>query len=321
MDKKTVMVAGASGMVGSSFVRRLSPMPNVSLLMPTRKEVDLTRQSEVEDFFSNNDVDEIILAAARVGGIVSNWNQPADYIYENLMIQTNVIEAAKRAGIKKLLFIGSSCIYPKLAEQPIREESFLSGHLEITNMAYAVAKISGMIMTSCYQKQYSSTEGLDFRSVMPTNLYGPNDNYDEFSGHVIPSLIRRAHFAKLNKDDHLLVFGSGSPKREFLHVDDMTRACLQVMELTRDEYDNIASEETNFLNIGGGHEVSIKDLASQIVSVVGFEGDIVFDTNQPDGTPRKLLDNRRMEKLGWKAQMNFHDGLKGSYEDFVRRFG
>jgi len=300
---KRIFVAGHRGMAGSAIVRRLAN-EGCEVLTVDRKSVDLTSQSDIEDWLKQSRPDGVFLAAGRVGGIRANSTFPADFIYENTAIALNVIRGAFEAGVKKLLFLGSSCIYPRLAPQPMREDMLLTGPLEPTNEPYAVAKIVGIKMCECYRRQH----GADFVSVMPTNLYGPGDNYHPQDSHVPAALIRRFHEAKLNGAAEVVVWGTGAPRREFLAVDDLADACVFVMKHYSDQ---------DFLNIGTGEDVPIGEFARVISDVVGFEGRIVFDTSKPDGAPQKLLDVSRLAALGWRAQIPLREGLKAAYADFL----
>jgi len=303
MEKhEKIFVAGHRGLVGSAIVRKMQAEGYNNLLLRTSSELDLRVQADVQKFFETERPDYVVLAAAKVGGIVANNTYRADFIYENLMIESNVIHHSYLSNVKKLLFLGSSCIYPRLAPQPLKEESLLSGFLEETNEPYAVAKIAGIKLCESYRLQY----GCDFISAMPTNLYGANDNYDLKNSHVIPALIRKMHEAKISGSKSVEVWGTGTPLREFLHVDDLVEACLFLMN----NYSGLS-----FVNIGVGHDLSIKDLALLIKDVVGFEGDIVFDTSKPDGTPRKLMDVSKMTGMGWKAKIDLRTGLKLVYEN------
>jgi len=302
-------IAGHRGMVGSALVRALESRGDQELLLRSRKQLDLSRQSEVEAFFADEKIDQVYLAAALVGGIKANNERPADFIRENLQVQTNVIDAAWRAGVSRLLFLGSSCIYPRLAEQPMREDALMTGTLEPTNEAYAVAKIAGIKMCESYRRQH----GCDFRSVMPTNLYGPHDNFDLDSSHVLPALLRKFHQAMLRNDPAVPVWGSGRPRREFLHVDDMAAASIHVLELEPEIYWSVASERCSHINVGSGSDISIAELAALIGSVTGFGGDIEFDASMPDGTPRKLLDVSRLRTLGWQAEIGLEQGVRQTY--------
>lgn len=308
MDKDSkIYVAGHRGLVGSAIKRRLESDGYNNLIVRTHMELDLTNQQSVNDLFETEKPDHVFLAAAKVGGIMANSTYPANFIYENLMIEVNVIHAAYTYGVKKLLFLGSSCIYPKLAPQPLKEEYLLTGELECTNEAYAIAKIAGIRMCKHYNEQY----GANFMSVMPTNLYGPNDNFDLATSHVLPALIRKFHEAKVNREPEVTIWGTGSPRREFLHVDDMADACVHLMQ----NFD--AADVGEFVNIGVGEDISIRELAELISDVVGFEGEIRYDTSKPDGTPQKLLDVSRMAGLGWKAKVELREGIEGVYGWYV----
>lgn len=298
-----IYVAGHNGLVGSAIVRKLNQKGYKRIIVKSSTELDLRNQQAVEDFFKIHQPEYVFLAAAKVGGINANNTYPAEFIYDNLMIQTNVIDAAYRHKVKKLLFLGSSCIYPKHAQQPIKEEYLLTGELEPTNDAYAIAKIAGIKMCQAYHKQY----GANFISVMPTNLYGPNDNFDLETAHVLPALIRKFHEAKINNREEVVVWGTGEVKREFLHVDDLADAVVFLMN----NYDN-----SEIINIGVGEDISIIELAELIKKVIGFEGNIVFDKSKPDGTPRKLLDVSKLDGLGWKARIGLEIGIKRTYEWF-----
>jgi GDP-L-fucose synthase len=301
-----IYVAGHRGMVGSAIVRRLEADGYSNIVTRTHAELDLTDQSAVTAFFQHEKPDCVFLAAARVGGIHANNTHRAEFIYENLMMEANVIHAAWKAGVQRLLFFGSSCIYPRDCPQPIKEEYLLTGPLEQTNEPYAIAKIAGIKLCENYNRQY----GTQYASVMPTNLYGPNDNYDLNNSHVLPALIRKAHEAKVRGDKKLMVWGSGKPMREFLHADDMADACVFLTE--RGISDGI-------FNVGTGTDVTIRGLAETVMQVVGFEGEIEFDTSKPDGTPRKLLDVSRMTSLGWRARIALVDGIKNAYSDFLTK--
>jgi len=297
-------------MVGSALLRRLAADESLELLTRKHGDLDLTRQSEVEGFFVDEAIDQVILAAAKVGGILANPSYPAEFICENLQIQTNVIHAAHLAGVKRLLFLGSSCIYPRLAAQPIREDALLAGPLEPTNEPYAIAKIAGIRMCESYRRQY----GRDFRSVMPTNLYGPNDNFNLETSHVLPALLRKFHDAAKSGDDQVVVWGSGSPRREFLHVDDMADACALIMRMDTDDFWNAVPARNSQVNIGCGQDISIAELAALLAEVTGFGGDIVFDSSKPDGTPRKLLDVSRIRSMGWAPAISLPEGIARTYQ-------
>ncbi|APC91348.1 MULTISPECIES: GDP-L-fucose synthase [Francisella] len=311
---KKIFVAGHNGMVGSAIVRQLQNNNNIKVVVKGRKELDLLSQKQVYDFFQREKIDEIYLAAAKVGGIHANNQYPADFIYENLMIEANVIHSAHMANIQKLLFLGSSCIYPKLAKQPISEDALLTGTLEPTNEPYAVAKIAGIKLCESYNRQYAR----DYRSVMPTNLYGINDNFNLQNAHVVPALIRKFHDAKQNSHKQVQVWGSGKPMREFLYVDDMASACIYVMSIDRDFYAKFTDPMCSHINIGTGIDCSIKELAELISKVVGFNGDIIFDKTKPDGTPRKLLDVSKINKLGWQASISLEQGLRNTYNWYLQ---
>ncbi len=302
-----IYVAGHNGMVGSAIVRCLKAKGYTNILTKSRSELNLTRQADVENFFKYEKPSVVVLAAAKVGGIYANNTYPADFIYENLAIEMNVIKAAYDNGVKKLLFLGSSCIYPRLAPQPMSEDVLLTGELEKTNEAYALAKISGLKMCEFFNRQY----GTDYISCMPTNLYGKNDNYHKENSHVLPALIRRFHEAKLNGDSKVTVWGTGKVLREFLYVDDLADACVYLLN-------NYSGNET--VNIGTGKEVSILELAEIIKRVVGFEGELVFDTSKPDGTPRKLLDVSKLSSLGWTYKTELEDGIRKTYKDFLSNY-
>ena len=308
-----VFVAGHNGMVGSAIVRALQAS-GVQPLCRARSELDLTRQSQVEEFFAAEKLDQVYLAAAKVGGIKANNDYPADFIAENLLIQNNVITAAFRAGVGRLLFLGSSCIYPKIADQPMREDALLTGPLEPTNEPYAIAKIAGIKLCESYRRQYGS----DFRSLMPTNLYGPNDNFDPDTSHVLPALLRRFHEAAARGDSTVTVWGSGRPRREFLHVDDLARACLHFMSLPTEPYWSAVGERCSHINIGTGKDISIAELAQLIADVTGFNETIEYDESKPDGTPRKLLDISRATSMGWKATIGLREGIEQVYEWMLR---
>lgn len=302
-----IYIAGHRGMVGSAIARKLRSTGYKNLIFRSRNELDLTKQQEVDDFFKAERPEYVFLAAAKVGGILANSTYPAEFIYENLMIEANIIHAAYKYGAKKLLFLGSSCIYPKLAPQPLKEEYLLTGELEMTNEAYAVAKIAGIRMCKHYNQQYET----NFVSVMPTNLYGQNDNYDLKTSHVMPALIRKFHEAKINNASEVVVWGTGTPRREFLHVDDMADACVYLME----NFD--ASDIGEFVNIGVGQDNTIRELTDIIKDVVGYKGNIVYDTSKPDGTPQKLLDVSRLNNLGWKAKISLREGIQKVYKEYI----
>ena len=317
-----IYVAGHRGMVGSAIVRTLqsSPFqtdaPVVNVITRTHAELDLCNQAAVQAFFAAEKPTQVYLAAAKVGGIHANNTYPADFIYQNLMMQANVIEAAYQNGVQKLLFLGSSCIYPRLAPQPMREDALLTGPLEPTNEPYAIAKIAGIKLCESYNRQYGASHGVDYRSVMPTNLYGPGDNYHPKNSHVIPALIRRFHEAKVNSAPTVTIWGSGNPKREFLYVDDMAAASVFVMNLPKTVYDQHTSPMQSQINVGFGSDITIAQLAQAVGAAVGYKGHIDFDATQPDGAPRKLMDSSRLNALGWQAQIDLTQGLALAYQDF-----
>jgi GDP-L-fucose synthase len=309
-------VAGHNGMVGSALVRCLRARGDKPIVTRTRDELDLTCQAAVETFFADEKIDTVYLAAARVGGIKANSESPADFIRENLQIQTNIIDAAHRAGVSRLLFLGSSCIYPRLADQPMPETALMTGPLEPTNEAYAVAKIAGIKMCEAYRRQFGS----DFRSAMPTNLYGPGDNFDLDTSHVLPALLRKFYEAARNGDQTVTVWGSGKPRREFLHVDDMAAACCHLIGLSEERYWSAVSEHCSHVNVGCGADISIAGLADLISTATGFEGRIEYDSSMPDGTPRKLLDVGRLESLGWAATVSLEEGIRQTLEWFKKHW-
>jgi nucleoside-diphosphate-sugar epimerase len=312
-----IYIAGHRGMVGSGIVRqleaRIAAGEELEILTRTHAELDLTEQSAVRDFMQLEKPELVIVAAAKVGGIHANNTYPAQFIYENLMIQNNLIHSAFTVGVEKLLFLGSSCIYPRLAEQPMREDALLTGTLEATNEPYAIAKIAGIKMCESYNRQY----GVDYRSVMPTNLYGPGDNFHPENSHVVPALIRRFHEAKNSGAAEVAIWGSGKPFREFLHVDDMAAASLFVLDLDIQTYSDNTQPMLSHINVGSSEEVSIGDLAILIGEVVGYQGNVTFDASKPDGAPRKLMDSSRLEKMGWKAGIGLRDGLVDAYKWFL----
>ncbi|MDC0319208.1 GDP-L-fucose synthase [Verrucomicrobia bacterium] len=310
-----IFVAGHKGMVGSAIIRALEKKGFRTIVTRSREALDLCCQTSVCQFFADERPDQVYLAAARVGGIHANNTYPADFLYENLMIEANVIDASFRNGVKKLLFLGSSCIYPKLTQQPFREQDLMTGPLEPTNEPYAVAKIAGIKLCESFTRQY----GVDYRSVMPTNLYGPNDNYHPTNSHVIPALIRRFHECKISESSYITVWGTGTPRREFLHVDDMADACLHVMNLERSAYEKITKPMLSHINIGCGEDISISDLAQLIAKIVSFKGEIRYDESMPDGTPQKLMDSSKLNQSGWKAKIQLGKGLYGAYKDFITR--
>lgn len=310
---KTVFVAGHNGMVGSAIVRRLRALGYQNILTRSREDLDLLNQPAVADFFAEQKIDQVYLAAAKVGGIQANNEYPADFIYDNLVIETNIIGSAHRTGVQKLLFLGSSCIYPKLASQPMREDALLTGTLEPTNEPYAIAKIAGIKLCESFNRQH----GRDYRSVMPTNLYGPNDNFHPENSHVIPALIRRFHEAAQSDASEVVVWGSGKPMREFLHVDDMAAASVHVMELDADLYQAHTEPMLSHINVGTGVDCTIRELAETVARVTGFQGHLVWDDSKPDGTPRKLMDVSRLKALGWESSIGLEDGLRDAYQWFL----
>jgi len=319
MEKQSkIFVAGHNGLVGSALVRALSAAGYSNLLVRTRKELDLLDHNAVSDFFQKERPDYVFLAAAKVGGILANSQYPAEFIYDNLVLQTNVIHNSYLVGVKRLLFLGSSCIYPKFAPQPMDEDCLLKGELEPTNEPYAISKIAGMKMCEAYNRQY----GTCFLSVMPTNLYGPNDNFDLETSHVLPALLRRFYEAKAKKMSAVTLWGTGSPRREFLHVDDMASACIHVMSLPDEvvESEFLSDEKPSFVNIGCGSDVTIGELAERIKGVVAFDGEIEFDTSKPDGTPQKLLNIMKLTSLGWRPEIALDEGLKSTYSWFLDHY-
>ena len=317
VDKSTkIFVAGHKGMVGSAIVKSLKKLGYRNLILQTRNQLDLTDQAQVQNFFKKKKIDHIYLAAAKVGGIYANNTYPADFIYQNTQIQLNVIHNAFKNGIKKLLFLGSSCIYPKNSKQPIREEDLLTGKLEPTNEPYAISKISGIKLCESYNRQYGNSHGIDYRSIMPTNLYGPGDSYHSENSHVIPALIKRFHFAKINNLNQVLIWGTGKPKREFLYVDDMARASIKLMNLDKKIYNKLTQPMCSHLNVGSGKDLSIKELAKIIKKVVNFKGKINFDTSKPDGIHRKFLNSKKINNLGFKPKISLAQGLANTYKDY-----
>jgi len=314
--KQRIYIAGHRGMVGSAIYRELESRAEYDLITASHSELDLMDQQAVKRFFDEQQPDQVYLAAAKVGGIHANNTYPAEFIYENLMVECNVIHQAFLHGVKKLLFLGSSCIYPKMAPQPISEEALLTGFLEPTNEPYAIAKIAGIKLCESYNRQYGQTHGVDYRSVMPTNLYGPGDNYHPENSHVIPALIRRFHEAKIQQMPAVTIWGSGKPCREFLYVEDMAKAAIFVMELGQSTLDHHTSPMMSHINVGYGEDLTILELAQTIAGVIGYAGEICFDATKPDGTPRKLLDSGRLHHMGWRAQVSIKDGLKKTYEAF-----
>ena len=315
-----IYIAGHRGMVGSAIVRNLQTKGFTNIVTRTHAELDLTNQAKVAVFFEQEKPDQVYLAAARVGGIHANNTYPAEFIYDNLMVQNNVIHQAFVYGVKKLLFLGSSCIYPKLAPQPMSEDALLTGKLEATNEPYAIAKIAGIKMCESYNRQYGQSHGIDYRSVMPTNLYGPGDNYHPENSHVIPALIRRFHEAKVNQLPEVVIWGTGTPRREFLYVDDMAAASVFVMELDKKTYDQHTEPMQSHINVGFGSDMTIEELAQAIKEVVGYAGKIRFDASKLDGSLRKWINSSKLKKLGWQPKVDFVSGIRFAYRDFKSRF-
>ena len=317
MSKLKIFVAGHKGMVGSAIIRQLKNQ-DIEIITKDRAELDLLNQKDVQNFFKNKKIDQVYLAAAKVGGIHANNTYPVDFIYQNLMIQNNVIHSAFLSEVKKLLFLGSSCIYPKNATQPIKEEELLNGKLEPTNEPYAIAKIGGIKMCESYNRQYGLSHGIDYRSIMPTNLYGPGDSYHPENSHVIPGLICRFHEAKINNLERVTVWGTGTPRREFLYVDDMARASIHLMNVDKKTYDEHTLLMCSHINVGSGKDLTIKELAETIKEVIGFKGKIIFDQSKPDGVYRKFLDSSRINNLGFKNLTSLKDGLIKSYQEYTK---
>ena len=317
MKNPRIYIAGHNGMVGSALVRLLQTQ-NAEFITKDRKELNLLNHQDVQNFFKNEKIDQVYLAAAKVGGIYANNTYPADFIYEKLMIQSNVIHNAFLSGVKKLLFLGSSCIYPKNANQPMKEEELLSGKLEATNEPYAIAKIAGIKMCESYNRQYSKSHNIDYRCIMPTNLYGPGDNYHFENSHVIPGMIYRFHEAKINKSSSVILWGTGTPKREFLYVDDMARASIHLMNIDKKTYNEQISSMRIHINVGSSQDLTIKELAETIKEVVGFKGEINFDSTKPDGSTRKFLDSERIKNIGFKPKISLKEGLIKTYQDYIK---
>ena len=312
-----IYVAGHHGMVGSAIVRTLESRGQTNIVTRSHAELDLTNQGNVLAFFGTEKPDQVYLAAAKVGGIHANNTCPADFIYQNLMMQTNVVHAAFKSSVKKLLFLGSSCIYPRFATQPMAESALLTGTLEPTNEPYAIAKIAGIKLCESYNRQYGPLHGIDYRSVMPTNLYGTGDNYHPENSHVIPGMIRRFHEAKASGAPSVTLWGTGTPRREFLYVDDMSAACVHIMNLDKATYERHTQPMLSHINVGYGQDMSIRELAEAIQKTTGYKGEIHFDPSKPDGTPRKLMDSSLLNALGWQAKVGIEDGLALAYEDFL----
>jgi len=322
MTHQKIYIAGHRGMVGSAIVRQLlaQGVAQTSIVTRTHAELDLTNQLAVQQFFAQEKPTQVYLAAAKVGGIHANNTYPADFIYENLMVQANVINAAFEIGVQKLLFLGSSCIYPRMAQQPMREDYLLTGALEPTNEPYAIAKIAGIKLCESYNRQYGPSHGVDYRSLMPTNLYGPGDNYHPENSHVIPALIRRFHEAKLANAPNVAIWGTGTSHREFLYVDDMAAASVYVMNLPQSTYSQHTQPMLSHINLGCGYDITIKELAETVGKTVGYQGEISFDPSKPDGTPRKLMDSSHLNALGWQAITSLEDGLRLAYADFQENY-
>jgi GDP-L-fucose synthase len=317
MGKHRIFVAGYKGMVGSAIVRLLKNQ-DIEIITKDRSELDLLNQQDVQKFFEREKIDQVYLAAAKVGGIHANNSYPADFIYQNLMVQTNVIHSAFVNGVKKLLFLGSSCIYPKYASQPMKEDELLAGKLEPTNEPYAIAKIAGIKMCESYNRQYGTSHGIDYRSIMPTNLYGPGDNYHPENSHVIPGLIYKFHKAKINNLESVTIWGTGTPKREFLYVDDLAQAAIHVMNVDKKIYEEQITSLSSHINVGSEQELTIKELAEIIKEVIDFKGPINFDSSKPDGSTRKLLNSERINKLGFKPKIDLKEGLIKTYQDYLK---
>lgn len=315
---KKIFVAGHRGMVGSAIVRALSGETGCEVITRSSSELDLRDQTAVYKFFEVQRFDEVYLAAAKVGGILANTQLPAAFIFENLSIQTNVINAAFLSGVQRLLFLGSSCIYPREAQQPIAEEALLTGPLELTNEPYAIAKIAGIKQCESYNRQYGDSHGVDYRIVMPANLYGPGDNYHPDHSHVVAGLIQRFHLAKINSHPTVTIWGSGSPRREFLFVDDLARACLTIMKQNKAELDKHTSPQCSHFNVGSGADITIKELAIKIAKVVGYSGEAIYDITKPDGTAKKLMNIDKIKALGWRPLVDVDDGLRHAYADFLK---
>ena len=318
--KEIIYVGGHNGLVGSAIVKFLKSNTNDEIVVRSHDELDLTNQNSVRKFFHENKITQVYLAAAKVGGIYANNTFPADFICQNLLIQTNVIESAFKNGIKKLLFLGSSCIYPKFAKQPISESELLKDKLEETNEPYAIAKIAGIKLCESFNRQYSQSHGIDYRSIMPTNIYGPGDNYHPENSHVIPALIHRIHKAKIENMKDVNIWGTGNAKREFLYVDDLATACFHIMNIDKNLISNHIDDMCSHINVGTGKEITIKELALTIKKVINFNGELKFDSNKPDGTPRKLLDVKKINNLGWVYKTELLDGLIKTYEDYKLNF-
>ena len=318
IEKPKIYVAGHLGMIGSAIVRKLTSLGCNNILTRTHDELDLTNQTQVQKFFEAEKPDQVYLCAAKVGGVHANNTFPAEFIYDNLMIESNVIHNAWKVGVKKLIFLGSSCIYPKLPNQLIKENAMLGGQVEETNEPYAIAKIAGIKLCESYNRQYRKSHGTDYRTVIPASLYGPGDNYHSENSHVIPALIRKIHDAKIHQLPEVVVWGSGRPRREFVYIDDMSAAIIHVMNLNLAQYKEHTEDMVSHINIGFGDDVAIKELAKKLVKIVGYKGKLSFDLNKPDGVLRKLMDSSLIESLGWKASVSLEDGLADTYADYLK---
>jgi len=320
MSSYKIFVAGHNGLVGSALVRQLKKNTKIKIIIKEKKELNLIDQPKVMNFFKKEKIDQVYIAAAKVGGIYANNTYPAEFIYKNLMIQTNIINSAFLNGVKKLLFLGSSCVYPKNSSQPMKEQGLLKGVFEATNEPYAIAKISGIKMCESYNRQYGRSHKIDYRCIMPTNLYGPNDSYDLKNSHVLPTLIRKFHEAKLNKKKFVNLWGTGNPRREFLYVDDLAKACVHIMNLKKSIFNKGLNPMCSHINVGSSNEIRIKDLANIIKKIVDFKGDIKWDFSKPDGMKRKLLDSSKILKLGWRPQVSLKDGILKTYLDYKKNY-
>ena len=318
MSKIKIFVAGHKGMVGSGIVRVLKKNSNVELITVDKKDLNLINQVDVENFFKTQNIHQVYLAAAKVGGIHANNTYPADFIYQNLMIQSNIVHSSFMSGVKKLLFLGSSCIYPKQANQPLKENQLLTGLLEPTNEPYAIAKIAGIKLCESYNRQFGKSHEVDYRSIMPTNLYGPGDNFDPENSHVIPGLIYRFHQAKVQNLPHVIIWGSGTVKREFLFVDDMVSACIQIMNLHKEIFEKYSTPRCSHINVGSGFELTISELTEIIKKAVGYKGKIKFDKSKPDGSPRKLVDSHKINEIGFKPKVHLEEGIIKTYNNFLK---
>ena len=319
MKNLKIFVAGHRGMVGSSIVRHLKNQKNIKIITRDKKDLDLVNQAAVQNFFAKQKIDQVYLAAAKVGGIYANSSFPAEFIYENIMIESNIIHAAFLNGVKKLLFLGSSCIYPKKVKQPMQEEALLTGVLESTNEPYAIAKIAGIKLCESYNRQYGKSFGIDYRCLMPTNLYGPGDNYHPKNSHVIPALLRRFHEAKIKNHPNVKIWGSGKPKREFLFVDDVARAAIHINNFDKKKYDKYTKPMLRHINVGSGVSLTIRQLVEMIKKVVGYDGKINFDRSKPDGSMSKLISSKLINRTGWKAKVDLEEGLITTYKDFLKK--